>query len=432
MESVTRYIENNNLNELQNILDQLFINKLRHINFNLVPIISMNFDDLSITIEYHEENNLYTEYFKKFKDQKFGYFLYSLVRNLGTSHVLYGGLVRNMFNDDEISDIDFYSTHNLSLTHPWYFKGWFSNENIDLCTYILYKLIYNENIKCLSIDCYYSKYEYYALIYENIKIDYTANDGNKKYDFRENMLCVKYINGNFVLESSKEYEYDKNLSLILISSFISNDQLNTRSNLLKNILEMIGDNFACVLESIYYITKKKLRISHDNCFNGNLTKLMREKIYLSDKIQFYRIPKFRNRGYKIIFGNICSKHNCICYIYKLIEIYEKQKYTVNFITFIENYYAEISLTCPLAKYEALFYPYFRENSMHIINILKYKDKDKDKDGYKEDKDKEDKKNSEKISLEEKFMLSKIQKREREKDKKTRTKNRTLDTYLKYL
>lgn len=353
-----------------------------YINFERIPIININPDILNI--EFSNKNYIFTDFFKKFKNQQFSYFLYSVIINLGISdYTLYGGMIRKMFKDEDIEDLDFlYNISNFQefcyyidyynqypqLSFINIIKENINNKNIYLIIYILYKIIYNKNINCNYIKKYNLKnLVHFSLNFDNFKIDLNYNTLlETKYDFYENML---YLNNKFEIKTSKEYHYNINLSLILISSFIPNQNLIKKSNILNIILDMLGNNFACVLESIYYIVKNKIRLCHDNCFNEIKNNKMLNEIKSIDKITHYRIPKFKLKGYKPIFTQKCSKTNCICYISELINIYQIGHYQVDFFTFAEKKYSEILIKCPLIIYQNISNLYTQENSLYINNSI---------------------------------------------------------------
>ena len=381
-------IHNNFFETFTSSLD-LLINPSMYINiidFNKIPIINID-SNTNIYIKYSKNNYIFTKYFNNMKDKKHGYFLYSLIINLHiSSYTLYGGQIRKFFSNEEITDLDFcghcgylqdlsrmcenddYNT-NIQYIH-YIIKKIINNNNIYAIIYILYKIIYIKPIKCNYINSYYdiNKILNYRLSFDNLKIDINYKNVNKiNYDFYENML---YIDNNLEISSAKEYEYNKKLILSLISLFIPNNDLISTPGILINILEMLGDNFLCVLESIYHITKHKLRLSHDNCFHTNDSNYILKKLKYIDKIIYYRIPKFINMNYEIIYINKCSNNNCISFISEIVSIYKKQKYVVNYLTFAEKKYTEKYKELYTIEYLSHIEPLYDDgqHSMYISKI----------------------------------------------------------------
>ena len=400
------------INLLHEKLSNLNINKPINIDFDRIPIINYNNNEINITYDY--KNYIFTEYFKNLKNTRFSYFVYSLIVNLSMEdYKSYGGIIRYFINNtEEMNDLDFSYYRNKNDIHTFDFRNfcsrlslynkpnllnilgethYYNKNNIDFIINILHNIIFNYNIKSESLimyefDLFFDKTNI-RLIYDKLNIDVTINKDyynerkENKYDFYENMLYLDYIkcpnpaNNFFVIKSYKEYDYNEQLVFILISSFISNKEICNNYNLLQIILEMIGNNYACVLEALYYISKKKLRLTHDNCFDGttriNLSKNKIINNFNIDKIIYYRIPKFQKKNYKIIYDNKCSKYNCICYITELKKKYNCGKYTVDFVTFAEKYYNETHLRCPLVRDEKYFHKYSMECSSFIILLENY-------------------------------------------------------------
>ena len=109
---------------------------------------------------------------------------------------------------------------------------------------------------------------------------------------------------------------------------------------------MLGNELLCILEIAYYINKKALRLSHIYCnyYCNSINHIIYNKdkdiISLStniNKIVCIRIPKFRERNYKIIFNN-CNHNNCLYIFIKLIDYYKRNNYMVKFTSFLEIYY----------------------------------------------------------------------------------------------
>ena len=396
------------LDTLLLIINNLLDNENIEINFDKVPIIILNNRPFSINIEFKLERYIFTQYFQNYEDSKYGYFLYCLIVNLGIlNYQLYGGIIRDMFNNDIVNDLDFsinnyityvsissflHHTYNCSYTNLEQSKQYFLRKNnIFIIIHILYRIIYNDNIiyNYMSLNKTNLKLNFNVI---SIDINYNRDLKNSNYDFYENMLCIEY-NTTFTLKSIKLYNYNKNLVKFLLLSFIPANIATKFINIINIICNMLGEHYLCTYESIYHIVKRKMRLTHDNCYTGCSVK--NENIF--NKISNYRIPKMKQKKFIILYDNKCKKYNCICYITTLLNIYEKYKYQVKFKTFVENYYHYNSIfSSPFLNTTFYINLYSKQHSNAIIydnlydsyydkHKLKYDDKHKYDDKLKYDK-----------------------------------------------
>ena len=373
----SRYIYQDNevFRELIRILLGIRIDTLNEIDFDVVPIIKFNIQSLNISIKYEQMKYIFTDYFKQFEDEKFGYFLYSLIVNcLSNSYELYGGQIRKFFNYEYIDDIDFcYSDDDISnsfysfclkiannlwwLNDPLqytndtpiinFIKSFFKG-NIYVIIYVLYKIIYNDELYCQYIEIN-TKFQFIRLKLHNFHIDLNYKKLNQSnYDFNENMMR---INTNFELESIREYRINQKLAMSLISrlsikkSELCEDYIK-KNPILANIIEMLGSNFMCVLISAFHIVNKILVRTHHQCFssrNRTYINLYHEQQHYQKyiasliKINIYRKVKFEKLGFRICTTKkCCSKDNCVSFMHNLYIEYIEGKYTVNFETYLEN------------------------------------------------------------------------------------------------
>lgn len=374
------YIDFNNivLASLQRILQGIPIDSLDNIDFNKVPILTLNKELLTVSVKYISTKYKFTDYFKEFKDKRFGYFLYTLIINFSRlSHELYGGQIRKFFNYEYIEDIDFrynntdepFNFYNfccelendiLLFSHLLhlrdnqiidFIKNYFS-DNIYIIIYVLYKIIYNDELHCQYIEIN-TKFKFLRLKLQNFHIDISYRIYRESFDFNENMMR---LNTNFELESIREYITNQKLAMSLISrlsikkSELFRDHIIQRPILAK-IMEMLGSNFICVLISAFHIVNKILVRTHHQCFRSRTLvpsayshmNLYHEsqhyQKYIASliKINIYRKDKFKKLGFKICTTKkCCDRGNCVSFMHNLYIEYIEGKYTVNFETYVEN------------------------------------------------------------------------------------------------
>lgn len=374
------YIDFNNivLASLQRILQGIPIDSLDNIDFNKVPILTLNKELLTVSVKYISAKYKFTDYFKEFEDKRFGYFLYTLIINFSRlSHELYGGQIRKFFNYEYIKDLDFrYNNtdepfnfytfccelendillfnHSLHLGDNQiinFIKDYFS-DNIYIIIYVLYKIIYNDELHCQYIEIN-TKFKFLRLKLQNFHIDISYRIYRESFDFNENMMR---LNTNFELESIREYRTNQKLAMSLISrlsikkSELFKDHIIQKS-ILANIMEMLGSNFICVLISAFHIVNKILVRTHHQCFQSRTSvpsryshmNLYHEsqhyQKYIASliKINIYRKDKFEKLGFKICTTKkCCSRGNCVSFMHNLYIEYIEGKYTVNFETYVEN------------------------------------------------------------------------------------------------
>jgi hypothetical protein len=351
---------NYNLNELNSYLNKININKykLENIDVNKIPIIIVD-EYKKIKIKFVNPKYSPISEFFKVKNTKHYYLLYSIIVNLCYKNIcLFGGALRSILANEQINDLDFKNMSN----------NYIDIYEIHIIIYILNKLIYKKNINNEYIN---NNKNLYKFIYEhNIKIDIIDYDITN-YDFYENSL---YLDNKLQINTFSNYNPNNNLILYLIKILIINNnneynnmlfniindinikieeyclllklylQIINNNYIINNILEMLGIKYLCFLEIAYYINKKSLRLSHIYCnYYCNPTNhilYIEDNIFLTtniSKMVYVRIPKFRQRNYKIIYSNCCHE-NCLYMFIKLIDYYRRNKYMVKFYSFLEVYY----------------------------------------------------------------------------------------------
>jgi len=464
-------------------LDHLYINHYFlfedpsiQINFDKIPIIKVqeiSYQKFRISIDYENFQSPIKEYFMKGADKKLNLFLYSLIINMSKiSCFLYGGMIRRIFSNEPSSDnydldfccgfdnifdnlenydvkainfllrhdindrnsiifeLDSYSLHYMLVT-----KKFFTNRNIFLIVSILYKLIFNEQINNFYLEKCCISNKYYTLYFNDFKLDINFKVlNNCNYDFIENML---YLDKNITIQSAKQYNYKKVLLIRLVGLLLSSEKLRPFNNILNIIFEMIGTNYLCALESIYYIINKKLRLTHDNCFEykktinyynpppSKMSLVTKNLINQNQKLIFYRIPKFFDY-FTIIYCTNCTKNNCICkFLKNMYLIYKNSKSKCCFYTYLlHNHFTEekISFFAYIAHFagHSMFQPYEDPKKL-LLSVLNNEKNSEKKQFLEKENNQVSKKNYKSIS----GNLTK------KKNNKQHTKNRNLDRSIKY-
>ena len=368
----TNSTNSNSLKEWCELLKKYDVNKykIRYIDFNKIPLIKI-VGNYIIKIDIKFITPRYTPITQYFRKSKNYFLLYSIIINFSCYGLsLFGGALRSLFNNEDINDLDFRYIYEDDIHE--------SHVVIDINTihsiiYILYKLIYHEEIEYIDII---NHDRFYRLIYKNnIKID-IIDYNMTNYDFHENSLYLdeylqiktfKYYKRCYILSSylvkilliNNNADYNNLLLDIIENNILKIDNENKYYQLLlsylkiinndyimNNILEMIGFKYLCILEIAYYINKKTLRLSHTYCnyycycHNNVRYNEKTDNLFLTsniNKLICVRIPKFRERNYKIIFTK-CENQHCLYMFIKIIDNYKKNHYVIKFVSFLEKYY----------------------------------------------------------------------------------------------
>ena len=346
---------------------------LRKIDYDRIPVIEID-NEKKIKITYKKINNVHQSYFlklhndiensnkefyEKTEDQKYNYFLYSLIINLILNkYYLSGGAIVDHFTLEPFNDFDFYKprnelhkfirdikyfiTYGNSNYSSYYQQKLLTNintNNVFLVVFVLYKHIFKSDINCNFIKYSNDMVKYSRLSFEDkLFIDISDKDLElpNKADFIEKTLYTKYDRESNKIElySAKKKKFNNLEAFEAISKLMPfYTKLFKKNIIFDTILKMIGYEYIYTLLSIFNICHKKLTITHDDCCD-NFTHANLLRI---NKIVNERIPKI-DLKFTFITDN-CKKKCCVCDVYLLTLKYINGNYTVTYNLFFNNYYS---------------------------------------------------------------------------------------------
>jgi hypothetical protein len=324
--------------------------------------ISSSQNTKKIIIEYKKIEKLsIISYYKKI-NTKYSYFECALIINILRSYNLKGGLFKTLLNNDILNDYDFYILKNKN-TYKYigtnnYLDNWNSkslldkiNEyNIDLLVFILYKIIFKEDIKCDRITRINFTYTF-IYDYNNLKLDINMKTiYDLPTDFYENTI---YINSDLELKCLHTKDINYKMKIKLLKLLLNNkNNIQIPINIIAIISSYLDDNYLYTLKLMYNITKRKMNISHESCCD--LDSFLNKKtnnINNISKLLSIRIIKLEKQNYKLNYTN-CNKELCICRIKNIIDEYKNIKTTISFPTYLRINYTNI--TCVISILEKIY------------------------------------------------------------------------------
>lgn len=346
--------------EMFNIIKSNIELEYNYKNILIVKIDSKNNRNMGemINIELKKgEQNYLTSYVEsRIKDKYIGYFLicmvYSLFETLPNMKIR-GGFIRDMFNEKDNNDnidIDIYiNDYDLALMNQ---KLKFKNIKdylefkIDSIINSLANLIFDKSIdledlykykiltyKIKTLYCISLKYKINNTVI-SLDINYNGTyefcrnikSSEHNIDFEQNGLEFEYKESKLICKMYRKYENTtpyikkelatKYNSIKIINKYITNDQLNNNTDIIRIIRDFIGVEYMYMLKIINTIINKEMYPTHNLCCNTMPRCIYDDKFKCKCSICHEIYKKIYNRYHKFsdkykIHCVRCNKRLCI-------------------------------------------------------------------------------------------------------------------------